>query len=509
MITPLKKFNVFLGLILITLAGVSGHAWASGDEQLSPYADWAAPSRDGSKLAFVVSEPDKFSTIWISDRDGSNPRILIDWPDSMQTEPDWATDGQSLVFSSNRGSRRSNIWTIRVDGSLPTQLTANVSGNYQPRYSPDGSKILFTSNRTGKRELWYMALNGSGQKAIGLQSLLVGDPSWSPDGKSVVYTGCTLPPGQAFSKGVCNLFTISLDASAARQVTSGSFEDWNPDWGISDIVFAALGRNGIGLWLVNPNGSNLRQISSNSLDLHPKWDRSSNSVVFTRGNEIWSTDLLGNETQLTHIADANHPPVANAGADQTVECAGQGGTNVTLNGLASSDQDNDTLTYTWAGQFGTVNGPTPTVALSMGLNTITLTVTDGKGGTSSDEVILNVVDTTAPSIENIRTTPSLLWPPNHKMTPVVVNVSASDSCSPTTVCKIVSVHSNEPINGLGDGDTAPDWEINGNLGVTLRAERAGTGNGRIYTITVQCTDASGNSATKETVVIVPRNGSTK
>ena len=154
-----------------------------------------------------------------------------------------------------------------MDGSLPTQLTANVSGNYQPRYSPDGSKILFTSNRTGKRELWYMALNGSGQKAIGLQSLLVGDPSWSPDGKSVVYTGCTLPPGQAFSKGVCNLFTISLDASAARQVTSGSFEDWNPDWGVSEIIFGSNRNHTSGLWLVNSNGSNLRQISSNSLDL--------------------------------------------------------------------------------------------------------------------------------------------------------------------------------------------------------------------------------------------------
>jgi len=508
MMTPLKKFNVIL--ILIALMSVSGHAWASGEEQQSSYADWAILSRDGGKLAYVVSEPDKRSTIWISDRDGSNPRILIDWPDSMQTEPDWSADGQNIVFASNRGSRRSNVWTIQEDGSLPTQLTTDAADDRQPRYSPDGSKILFTSNRTGKRELWYMASNGSGQKAIGLQSLLVGDPSWSPDGNNVVYTGCTLPPpGRALTKGVCNLFTISLDASTARQVTSGNFLDSGPDWGVSNVVFTALGRNGIGLWLVNPNGSNLRQITSNSLDLHPKWDCSSNSAVFTRGNEIWSTDLLGNETQLTHVADANRPPVANAGADQTIECAGQGGTNAILNGSASSDPDNDTLTYTWAGQFGTVNGPTPTVALSMGLNTITLTVTDGKGGTSSDEVIINVVDTTAPSIENVSTAPSLLWPPNHKMTSVVVNVSVSDSCSPTTVCKIVSVNSNESINGLGEGDTAPDWEINGNLGVTLRAERAGTGNGRIYTITIQCTDASGNSATKETVVTVPLNRSTK
>ena len=54
--------------------------------------------------------------------------------------------------------------------------------------------------------------------------------------------------------------------------------------------------------------------------------------------------------------------------------------------------------------------------------------------------------------------------------------------------KIIAVTSNEPDNGLGDGDTAGDIQVTGNLTVNLRAERGGNGNGRTYTITVEAKD---------------------
>ena len=57
----------------------------------------------------------------------------------------------------------------------------------------------------------------------------------------------------------------------------------------------------------------------------------------------------------------------------------------------------------------------------------------------------------------------------------------------------------------GDGNTAPDWEITGPLTVDLRAERAGGGDGRVYTITVECSDASGNKSWTTVEVKVPHN----
>lgn len=118
---------------------------------------------------------------------------------------------------------------------------------------------------------------------------------------------------------------------------------------------------------------------------------------------------------------------------------------------------------------------------------------------------VTVIDSTPPLISAISAHHNVLWPPNHKMTPVTVAVSASDNCDTAPVCKITSVSSNEPKNARGDGNTAPDWQITGNLTLNLRAERSGTGNGRIYTIAVTCTDTSGNLSSRNVTVTVPKD----
>jgi uncharacterized repeat protein (TIGR01451 family) len=97
----------------------------------------------------------------------------------------------------------------------------------------------------------------------------------------------------------------------------------------------------------------------------------------------------------------------------------------------------------------------------------------------------------------------ILWPPNHKMVDVTVSYSVVDNCGPLTTT--ISITSNQPINGLGDGDTAPDWEVVDAHHVRLRAERGNSGVGRTYTIAITVTDSSGNRSTRIVIVSVPRS----
>jgi hypothetical protein len=137
-----------------------------------------------------------------------------------------------------------------------------------------------------------------------------------------------------------------------------------------------------------------------------------------------------------------------------------------------------------------------------GTTVITYTATDGHG--NSTQGTQNVTVTAPPlTISGGTASPSVLWPPNHKMTLVTLSYSAT-GCGSSN-CSITSVTSNEPVNGLGDGDVAPDWQIVDATHVKLRAERSGLGTGRIYTITVTCTDGGSNTATKQIVVTVPLN----
>lgn len=107
-------------------------------------------------------------------------------------------------------------------------------------------------------------------------------------------------------------------------------------------------------------------------------------------------------------------------------------------------------------------------------------------------------DTTPPRILSIRATPNVLWPPNHQMVPITVTVEAVDDTDPSPTIQITQVLSSEP-----PGRFAPDWAVTGSDRVKLRAERRGTGQGRTYTILIQCRDTSGNVATGSVEVSVP------
>ncbi len=231
--------------------------------------------------------------------------------------------------------------------------------------------------------------------------------------------------------------------------------------------------------------------------------------------------------------NCNTIPEANAGPDQVVDCTNSDGAVVTLNATASFDPDGDELTYEWSVPNGVVldvpTSPTPTGIFPIGITTATLTVTDGNGGLDVDDVVVTVVDQTPPEVV-CTTSVAAIWPPNHKMIPVMIYVDATDHCTnpEDLILGLVTVESNEPddAEGLGDGETTGD--VDGQDGFTapvdvtdlltynpetasfeglvlLRAERNGEGVGRSYSINTTVIDSSNNIADTSCVVVVPHD----
>jgi hypothetical protein len=83
----------------------------------------------------------------------------------------------------------------------------------------------------------------------------------------------------------------------------------------------------------------------------------------------------------------------------------------------------------------------------------------------------------------------------------------SDPDDPDVRISITGVTQDEPLNGLGDGDTTPDAVLQGGS-VLLRAERSGLGTGRIYTVTFSATDTKGAACTGTIAVCVPHDRGT-
>jgi len=267
-----------------------------------------------------------------------------------------------------------------------------------------------------------------------------------------------------------------------------------------------------------PTGAPVTLDASSSSDpdgdmLHFQW--SAPDVAFNDASNVAPTGQFPSGTTVAQLTVSDG--VFEASDTATVVVRDSTPPLITLNGPAEMTLQCHVDAYTELGaRVADVCDPQVTTAVvggdsvnvkSPGVYVVTYNAVDTSGNAAIQATRkVSVVDTIPPSIEALTVDQNRLWPPNHQMIPVTVTAKATDLCDMNTACKIVSVRSNEPVDGLGDGDTQPDWEITGNLTVKLRAERAGSGNGREYTIAVQCTDASGNrSEPKSVTVMVPHD----
>lgn len=202
----------------------------------------------------------------------------------------------------------------------------------------------------------------------------------------------------------------------------------------------------------------------------------------------------GSDGQLVTVVDTTPPSIA-APADVAAECTSPLGTPVDLGAPVVSDVCDDAVTVT--------NDAPPLFPL--GVTTVLWTAVDNFTNSAGDTQAVTVVDTTSPEF-TVTLTPSTLWPPNHRLVTVRAAIVARDACDGAPVVRLLSVASDEPDNGRGDGNTVGDIQgatVGGDdREFQLRAERSGGGDGRVYTVTYEARDASGNVTLRAATVTV-------
>lgn len=190
-----------------------------------------------------------------------------------------------IAFASER-TGNFQIWLMNIDGTNQRQITGMADGACQPAWSPDGRQLAFISPCKGRKEIYQNAkIYISDSEGKDIHSLPVplnsaGDfnPSWSPDGKSIVFASL-----RADTKS--HLFLYTFEDSSLRQITSAAFGDIQPAWSPSGLQLAFVRQfPNSQIWVTDLTGKQQFQHSPPGAvkNYWPEWSKDGSTIFYSQ-----------------------------------------------------------------------------------------------------------------------------------------------------------------------------------------------------------------------------------
>ncbi len=222
-----------VGAAMILGIGLQGAAQSTRGPGAVPGAQSGAPAAAGHRVLFNRYQT-PVMTVFIADADGANARALAPaW--GLEYSPSFSADGRWVVFTAEPDGQ-ADLYRIRPDGAGLEQLTDHPAFDDQGVLSPDGRTLAFVSTRErGTADIWLLDL--ASKTAANLTDHPSGDfrPRWSPDGAWIAFTSDRDAepgdqPGQWEHLQSTGVYLVRPDGSGLRRLTAPGGVAGSPSW---------------------------------------------------------------------------------------------------------------------------------------------------------------------------------------------------------------------------------------------------------------------------------------